>query len=239
MRYRNDRDHDWLVIDSASPLTYSLAPNEWDTRRLLDDDYVITTRGPRTFAKFKDALGHPFHDGVLQLANGDSTNLSAAIITGVAAGTRIKQIRLFSGPTTAPGTNLEFLRYWVGQSANATSAQQRIEIDTQLSSWPTAMTSATVNKLKAQDAASSITGASSPALGQAGITASGTQVEGGGAKSIVWNDAFNVLNGWLHVPTPAETRIIPASFAQGQGLFFASAPGTATGWAAGICFREV
>lgn len=46
------------------------------------------------------------HNGMLQLANGDSTNLSAAIITGVAAGTRIKEIRVYSGPTTAPGTGV-------------------------------------------------------------------------------------------------------------------------------------
>src|SRR5439155_20012924 len=55
---------------------------------------------------------------------------------------------VFVQPATAPNPNLEFLRYWVGQSANATSAQQRIEIDTQVSSWPTAMSSAVVNKLK-------------------------------------------------------------------------------------------
>ncbi len=147
---------------------------------------------------------------------------------------------IFVQPTTAPSTNLEFLRYWVGQSANATSAQQRIEIDTQVSSWPTAMSSATINKLKPQDAASNITGHSSPALGNAGYVNSSTpQVEGAGAKTIVWNDAFNVLNGWLHVPTPPETRTLPASFASGQGLFFPVVPTTTTGWAAGLVFREI
>ena len=147
---------------------------------------------------------------------------------------------IFVQPATAPNCNLEFLRYWVGQSANATSAQQRIEIDTQVSSWPTAMTSATVNKLKPADPnASIITGASSPALGQAGIVLSANQVEGAGAKTIVWNDAFNVLNGWLHVPTPPETRVLPASLTSGQGLFFPTVPATTTGWAAGLCFREV
>jgi len=129
------------------------------------------------------------------------------------------------------------LGWAIGQCS---SNQQRIEIDTQVSSWPTAMTSATVNKLKPADPnASIITGASSPALGQAGIVLSANQVEGAGAKTIVWNDAFNVLNGWLHVPTPPETRVLPASLTSGQGLFFPTVPTTTTGWAAGLCFREV
>lgn len=46
------------------------------------------------------------HNGLLSLSNSDSTNLSAAIITGVAAGTRVKEIRVYSGPTTAPGTGV-------------------------------------------------------------------------------------------------------------------------------------
>jgi hypothetical protein len=33
--------------------------------------------------------------------------------------------------------------------------------------------------------------------------------EGAGTKTAVWDDTFNVLNGWLYVPTTAETRIMP------------------------------
>jgi hypothetical protein len=47
------------------------------------------------------------------------------------------------------------------------------------------------------------------------------------------------LNGWLHVPTPAETRVMPAGFAQGLGLFFPVAPATLTNWAFGLVFREI
>lgn len=39
--------------------------------------------------------------GSVQLANADSTNASAAALSGVTAGTRITEIRLASGPTTA------------------------------------------------------------------------------------------------------------------------------------------
>lgn len=40
---------------------------------------------------------------VAQLNNASGTTASSAILTGVAAGTRVNEIRLSSGPTTAPG----------------------------------------------------------------------------------------------------------------------------------------
>jgi len=143
---------------------------------------------------------------------------------------------VFVNPATAPSPNLEFLRYWVGQSANATSAQQRIQIESQASGFPT-LTSSTPTKLKPSDPnASVITGGTAGAAGTSGINAS---AEGAGTKTALWDDAFNVLNGWLHVPTPAETRVMPAGYAQGLGLFFPVAPATLTNWAFGLVFREV
>ncbi len=143
---------------------------------------------------------------------------------------------IFVNPPAAPNMNIEFLRFWVGQAANATSAQQRIQLDTQVTSFPT-LTASTPTKLKPADPnVSVITGNTSGAAGQAGVNAS---AEGGGAKTAVWDDAFNVLNGWLHVPTPAETRIMPAGFASGQGLYFPVSPATLTGWAFGLVYREV
>lgn len=143
---------------------------------------------------------------------------------------------IFVNPPSAPNPNLEFLRFWLGQSANATSAQQRVQLETQVTAFPT-LTSATPVKLKPSDPnASVITGATNGAAGTAGTNAS---AEGGGAKTSVWEDAFNVLNGWLHVPTPAETRVMPAGFASGLGLFFPVAPGTLTNWAGGLVYREV
>ena len=44
---------------------------------------------------------------------------------------------IFVNTAAAPGPNIEFLRYWVGQSANATSAQQRIQLATKASAFPT------------------------------------------------------------------------------------------------------
>lgn len=143
---------------------------------------------------------------------------------------------VFVNPPAAPNVNLEFLRFWVGQSANATSAQQRIQLETQVTVYPT-LTAATPTKLKPADPnASVITGGTAGAAGTAGTNAS---AEGAGAKTAAWEDAFNVLNGWLHVPTPAETRVMPAGFASGLGLFFPVAPATLTNWAFGLVFREI
>jgi hypothetical protein len=143
---------------------------------------------------------------------------------------------IFINPAGAPNPNLEFLRWWVGQYANATSAQQVIQLETQVTAFPTVV-SFTPTKLKPSDPnASVITGGTAGAAGTCGINAS---AEGGGAKTAVWTDAFNVLNGWLHVPTPAETRVMPAGFASGLGLFFLAAPTTLTSWVWGTVYREV
>jgi hypothetical protein len=143
---------------------------------------------------------------------------------------------VFVNPAAAPNFNLEFLRYWIGQSANATSAQQRVQIETQVTAFPT-LTSATPAKLKPADPnASIITGGTAGAAGTSGVNAS---AEGAGTKTTVHDDVFNVLNGWLYVPTPAETRVMPAGFASGMGTFFPVAPATLTNWAAGNTFREV
>jgi hypothetical protein len=157
--------------------------------------------------------------------------ISTAGVTLTAAPTLI-----FLNPAAAPNLNIEFTRFWVGQSANATSAQQRIQLETQVTAFPT-LTAATPAKLKRADPnASIITGGTAGAAGTAGTNAS---AEGAGAKTIIFEDTFNVLNGWLHVPTPPETIIMPAGSTSGLGLFMPVAPTTATNWAFGELFREV
>lgn len=141
---------------------------------------------------------------------------------------------VFINPAAAPQVNLEFFRAWVGQSANATSAQQRVELETQVTAFPT-LTSATPNRLKRAGPISQITGGTAGAAGTAGTNAS---AEGAGAKTSVWEDAFNVLNGWLWVPTPPETIVMPAGSASGIGLFLPVAPSTLTNWAFGMVFGE-
>ncbi len=142
----------------------------------------------------------------------------------------------FINPPAAPNFNLEFLRYWAGQSANATSAQQRVQLVSQVTAFPT-LTSSTPAKTKRADPnVSIIVGGTAGAAGTSGVNAS---AEGAGAKTVIWEDAFNVLNGWLHVPTPPETIVMPAGSTSGLGVFFPVAPATLTNWAVGAVFREV
>lgn len=143
---------------------------------------------------------------------------------------------IFVNPAAAPNFNLEFLRFWVGQSANATSAQQRIELIEKASVFPT-VTSATPTKLKRADPnVSIITGGTAGAIATCGTNAS---AEGAGAATVLWDDAFNVLNGWLNVPTPPETFVFPAGNGKGLGLYFPVAPSTLTNWTFGCAYCEV
>ena len=140
---------------------------------------------------------------------------------------------VFINPGVTRG--IEVLRCWVGQSANATSAQQRVQLVTQVTAFPT-LTSATPRPHKLSDPTAAIVGGTGGAAGTAGINAT---AEGAGAKTITIQDAFNVLNGWLWVPTPKEVMILNASAASGFGLHLPVAPATLTNWAFGITYEEV
>jgi hypothetical protein len=131
-------------------------------------------------------------------------------------------------------TSLEFLRMWASQSSSNNTAQQRVQINTQVSAFPT-LTSQTPGKNWLLDPASQITGGSAGAAGTSGVNAS---AEGAGAKTILYPDAFSIVNGWLWVPTPAETYTLNAGAASGMGLHFPAAPGSLGNWNAGQVFRE-
>ncbi len=140
-------------------------------------------------------------------------------------------------PPTAPTTNIENLRMWASQQGSATSAQQRIQVVTQVTSYPTVVT-ATPRALKTGDATASILAGVAGALtaGKVGINAS---AEGAGAKTVLFGDNFNVLNGYLWVATPRETVVMPAGSASSLGLFLPAAAASLTNWAAGINYGEV
>ena len=142
----------------------------------------------------------------------------------------------FLNPIAAPNMNIEFLRHWIGQAANATSAQQRVQGATKVTVFPT-LTSVTPAKLKRADPnVSVIIGGIAGAAGTCGINAS---VEGAGAVTSVWDDVFNVLNGFLKVPMAPETEIMPAGSLSGFALRFPTAPTTLTGWNWGSNYREM
>lgn len=156
-------------------------------------------------------------------------SISAAGIT--VANQAVSLVFLNPGATRA----LKILRAWISQSANATSAQQRVQLATQVTAFPT-VTTFTPAALNRGDPASQIVGGTAGAAGTCGINAS---AEGGGAKTVIFEDAFNVVSGWLWVPTPEESIILPASYASGLSLFLPVAPGTLTNWAFGLNFQEL
>lgn len=156
---------------------------------------------------------------------GDGLTLANAVVT-----------LAFINPAAAPNVSLDILRLWCSQQGSATSAQQRVEVETQVTAFPT-LTAATPRHLKFADTvASIITGGTAGAAGTAGVNAS---AEGGGSKTVIWGDNFNVLNGYLWVPTPREVLNLPAGFASGLGLYFPAAAASLSNWAAGINFGEV
>jgi len=140
---------------------------------------------------------------------------------------------VFINPAATYG--LRILRCWVSQAANATSAQQRVQLNTQVTAFPT-LTSATPSKSSIIDPVSGIVGGTAGAAGTAGINAS---AEGAGTKTVLFSDSFNVLNGWLWVPTPSEVIVLNAGAAAGFGLHFPAAPTTLTGWNFGVTYEEL
>jgi hypothetical protein len=135
----------------------------------------------------------------------------------------------------ATGRAIEILRCYVSQRANATSAQQGVQLGGKVTAFPT-LTSATPAKTAPHDDVSVIVGGTAGAAGTAGINAS---AEGAGAYTVAINDNFNVLNGWLWVPTPAETFFHNAGSTSAFAMKFSNTPTTLTGWSFGVVYREV
>lgn len=136
-----------------------------------------------------------------------------------------------------PGTtlSLEFIRAYMSQRANATSAQCSAALGFKVTAFPT-LTSTTPRTHHLSDPASAISGGTAGAAGTSGTNASAA---GGGAATYRQNDNFNALNGFLWLPNPKETYIANASAASGFGLFASAAPATLTNWCAGLEFSEL
>lgn len=139
---------------------------------------------------------------------------------------------------TAPTPNAQIMRMWASQQGSTSSAQQRIQAETQVSVFPT-LVSATPRHLKLADSTASVfSGGTAGAAGTCGINAS---AEGAGTKTAMFDDNFNVLNGWIWnatLPELIDLGGVSASTIGGFGLFLPAAAGSLTNWAAGINFRE-
>lgn len=135
----------------------------------------------------------------------------------------------------ASGRAIEIIRCYASQRANATSAQQGIQLGGKVTAFPT-VTSATPAKLAPHDDISVIVGGTAGAAGTAGINAS---AEGAGAYTPNFQENFNVLNGFLWVATPPETLVHMPGSPSAFAMKFSNTPGTLTGWSFGVVYREL
>ncbi len=131
--------------------------------------------------------------------------------------------------------SVEFLRGWAGQDANATSAQEVLMIGSQASAFGT-LTGAVPAPLDQGGPISQIVSGTAQAAGTSGTDAS---AEAAGAFVVLLQDAFNVLNGFLWVPTPKEVVIFPANSALATVLKFLGTPANLNNWHAGLNYGEL
>jgi len=141
----------------------------------------------------------------------------------------------FIRPPASGLKEIKITKVEVSFSDNATSAQTRVQLVTQVTAFPT-LTAATPQPLDLGQPASLIVGGTAGAAGTAGVNAS---VEGAGAKTVRYEAAFNNLNGWLWVPTVEGEITLPVNSASGFGVYLPAAPATLTGWSVSVEFEEV
>jgi hypothetical protein len=150
--------------------------------------------------------------------------------------------------TAATGApTIEILRAWCSQRANATSAQQGVALSFLTASSAAQQpvgTATNPSKTKVLDPSSYFYGSSvagpTSGTGTTGAITTNCTSDGTATKTNVYPDNFNVLNGWLWVPTPPETQmLVGITNTQCFSLNFPVTPGTLTNWTAGLSYREL
>jgi tripartite-type tricarboxylate transporter receptor subunit TctC len=134
---------------------------------------------------------------------------------------------------TSRGSLLRVLRMQCSQGGTSTSQQLQIRYGLKASAFGT-FTSTTPAPTVLNAVASAIAGSTSNAAASCGTNAS---ANGAGTLSVLNQEGFNNLNGWLWVPTPDEQIYI------GPDLTFVlqlqGTPTTLTGWNASLLFEEL
>lgn len=130
-------------------------------------------------------------------------------------------------------SRLQIIRMTCGQSGTSTSQQLGIRWGLKASAFGT-FTSTTPAPVLIGTVASAIAGSTSNAASSAGTDAS---ANGAGALTVVGEDGFNNLNGWIWVPTPEER--IEVAMDLSFVLALVGTPTTLTGWNAQLTFMEM
>ena len=117
---------------------------------------------------------------------------------------------------------LVLVRAWVEESASATAAQAAVEI---------------VRKSAAGTSTAAVTPVPQrPSQGTASFTAGHIGTAEGTVTDTIIQEGFNVVNGWLYLPTPDEQIVVPSAGI--LAVRFAAAPATQT-WRYGMTVVEI
>jgi hypothetical protein len=128
---------------------------------------------------------------------------------------------------------LRIYRMTVTQAGTATSQQLAVRWGLKASAFGT-MTASTPAPTEIGAVASAITGSTTNAASSAGTDSS---ANGAGTLTVLGQEGFNNLSGWLWVPTPEERILVGPDLSfclQLQGT-----PTTLTNWSATLTFEEV
>lgn len=128
---------------------------------------------------------------------------------------------------------LQILRLTCGQTSTTTSAQLSVRWGLKASAFGT-FTSTTPAPTAVGSVASAIAGSTSNAASSSGTDAS---ANGAGTLTVLGQEAFNNLNGFLWVPVPEERIWVGPDLSfvfQLQGT-----PSALTGWSASLTFQEM
>jgi len=128
---------------------------------------------------------------------------------------------------------LRIYRLTCGQSGTSTSQQLAVRWGLKASAFGT-YTSTTPAPTEIGAVASGISGSTSNAAASAGTDSSSN---GAGTLTVLGQEGFNNLNGWIWIPVPEERPLV------GPDLTFClqlqGTPTTLTGWNAQVTFEEV
>lgn len=154
-----------------------------------------------------------------------------SIVPGGGAGTICTLIHI-QPLATGLGSHIKIKRLWISQDENATSAMVRVSWGWKATAFPT-VTSVTPIGHNADAPTAGIHGGTDGAAGHTGVNAS---AEGAGGLTTIATDAFNALNGWLWIPTPAEE--IEVGPGKSFSLCLPVSAATTAGWNCGLTFEE-
>ena len=122
-------------------------------------------------------------------------------------------------------------RVHIGQSANATSAMQRVQVHRKAATVST-VTSATPAVVDPNDPASLCVGGTA-------LTGVNASVEGAGAETVIFRDTFNVVAGWDWILTEDEKKKYALSPSQFISVKLPTAPATLTNWTCTVELEEL